>query len=89
MGLTTLQTHLCTPEFELMDFDARQKYRIIQLGEKTSLADALEPLAQSYGTELILPTGEITDTLLFEMVEPSAFAVSRLGEGQSRSALPL
>jgi hypothetical protein len=62
---------------------------IIQLGEKASLADVLEPLAQGYGTELILPTGEITDTLLFEMVGPSAFAVSRLGEGQSRSALPL
>jgi hypothetical protein len=36
-------------------------------GEKSSLADALSPLAEAYEADLYLPTGEISDTLLHHM----------------------
>ena len=60
------------PSVELVDFDRRQPYRIILFGEKTSLAAVLRPLAAVYGTELILPTGETTDTLLYEAAQRAA-----------------
>jgi hypothetical protein len=44
-----------------------QIYRIALIAEKTSVGDVLRPLAREIGAELILPTGEITDTLIFEM----------------------
>jgi hypothetical protein len=42
----------------------RQPYRIILLGEKTSLRDILLPLAEQVGGELLLPTGEASDSMI-------------------------
>ena len=41
-----------------------QPYRIIFVGEKSSLRDKLRPLAQEIGAELVLPTGEASDTII-------------------------
>ena len=42
----------------------RQPYRIILIGEKTSLRDVLRPIAEMVGGELLLPTGEASDTMI-------------------------
>lgn len=56
------------PFLRLSGFHAPvQPYRIALVAEKTSVGDVLRPLAEKIGAELILPTGEITDTLIFEM----------------------
>ncbi len=43
---------------------AAQPYRIVLFGEKSSLREDLEPIAREVGGELLLPTGEISDTLI-------------------------
>jgi hypothetical protein len=60
------------PNVELSSFERRQPYRIILFGEKSSLTPVLAPLAARFNTELILPTGETSDTLVFEMVQRAA-----------------
>ena len=45
----------------------RQPYHLALIAEKSSAGDVLRPLALRYGAELILPTGEATDTLVSEM----------------------
>jgi hypothetical protein len=47
----------------------RQPYRIILLGEKVSLREVLQPIAQQVHGELLLLTGESTDTRIEEMME--------------------
>jgi hypothetical protein len=44
--------------------EPRQPYRIIFIGEKSSLGSELRALARHIGAELHLPTGEISDTLI-------------------------
>ena len=44
--------------------EPQQPYRIIFIGEKSSLGSELRPLAQQIGAELVLPTGEESDTLI-------------------------
>jgi hypothetical protein len=56
-------------EFHLSDFTARQAYRIILFGEKTSLRDVLLPVANMVGGELLLPTGEASDTMVAELAQ--------------------
>jgi DNA topoisomerase VI subunit B len=49
-----------------------QPYRIIMIGEKSSLGEVLEPIAQQVKGELILLSGEISDTLIAEMAARAA-----------------
>jgi hypothetical protein len=49
-----------------------QPYRIVMIGEKSSLAEVLAPIAEMVEGELLLPTGETTDTMIAEMVERAA-----------------
>ena len=56
------------PGFLLNGFRGRQTHRIIFYGEKTSLAEVLEPIAQQIGAEMVLVTGESSDTRLAEAV---------------------
>jgi hypothetical protein len=60
------------PKFYLSNFNARQPYRIIFLGEKVSLRDILLPIAQEVGGELLLPTGEASDTMVAELAHRGA-----------------
>jgi hypothetical protein len=48
-------------------FKPRQKYRIVLFGEKTSLKETLLPIAELVGGELLLPTGEASDTMVVEL----------------------
>ena len=55
------------PQFTSLQWPVVQPYRIILLGEKISLRPILLPIAQMVGGELLLPTGEISDTLIYEL----------------------
>jgi hypothetical protein len=44
-----------------------QPHRVILIGEKTSLRPVLLPIAQEVGGELLLPTGEPSDTMIYEL----------------------
>ena len=56
----------------LMGSETRQPYRIVFFGEKTSLEDVLGPMAEAYGADLYLPSGEISDTMLATMARTGA-----------------
>ena len=47
----------------------RQPYQIILIGEKSSLKPELEPVQQLVNGELILPTGEMSDTFVYDMAK--------------------
>jgi hypothetical protein len=49
-----------------------QPYRIVFIGEKVSLKPILQPIAERIKGELILPTGELSDTLLYGMMKRAA-----------------
>jgi DNA topoisomerase VI subunit B len=49
-----------------------QPYRIILIGEKSSLADVLEPIAKEVAGELLLPSGEPSITMIAEMAARAA-----------------
>jgi hypothetical protein len=46
-----------------------QPYRIVFLGEKSSLGPVLRPIAGRVHGELILPNGEMTDTLIYGLAQ--------------------
>jgi hypothetical protein len=48
-------------------FVARQAYNFAIFGEKSSLKDILKPIAESHEADLYLPTGEISDTLIYQI----------------------
>jgi hypothetical protein len=48
-------------------FVARQPHHFVLFGEKASLEDVLLPIARAKQADLYLPTGEISDTLLFQI----------------------
>lgn len=52
------------PFVMLDDFEGVQPYRLVLAGEKSSLHDVLGPLANRYGADLYLPTGEMSDTMV-------------------------
>ena len=56
----------------LARFEPRQPYRLVFFGEKTSLDDVLAPLAEEYGADLYLMSGQISDTYLHQMARDAA-----------------
>lgn len=52
------------PHFYAPGIYASQPFRIILIGEKTSLKEVLSPIASMVGGELLLPTGEMSDTMI-------------------------
>jgi hypothetical protein len=44
-----------------------QRYRLVIVGEKTSLDDVLAPVAHRFEADLYLPTGEISDTFCWQI----------------------
>jgi hypothetical protein len=67
------------PWIEVENFIGRQPFRLVFFGEKSSLAPRLDPLAQEYQASLYLPTGEISDTMLYRM--------AKLGEEDGREMI--
>ena len=63
-GLMVPDLEEVLPEVYAIAPEPRQPYRIIFIGEKSSLGDELRSLAERIGAELVLPTGEISDTLI-------------------------
>lgn len=57
------------PDIELNGCSVRQAYRLVMIGEKQSLATVLRPIAHTYHAELVLPTGELSTTLLYGIVK--------------------
>jgi hypothetical protein len=53
-------------------FEARQPFRIVFFGEKTSLEDVLAPIAEQRNADLYLPAGEISDSFLHTMAKTGA-----------------
>ena len=53
-------------------FTGLQPYRLVMVGEKSSLAEVLGPAATRYGADLYLPTGCMSDTLFHRMAADAA-----------------
>ncbi len=53
-------------------FFGRQPYNLVFFGEKSSLGAVLRPLCRRYQADLFLPTGEISDTLIYAMAKRGA-----------------
>ncbi len=60
------------PVLYTRDFRGVQPYHLVMIGEKSSLAGDLGPLAQEFGSDLYLPTGEMSDTLIYRIAETAA-----------------
>jgi len=65
-GLSIEIPVLVLPEF-WCQIPEQQPYRLCFVGEKTSLKTVLQPIAERTQGELLLPTGEISDTLIAEL----------------------
>lgn len=55
-----------------VDFEGRQRYRLAIVGEKSSLATVLRPIAEEFMSDLLLPTGELSDTMIYHLVRAAA-----------------
>jgi hypothetical protein len=53
-------------------FTGVQPYKIVLVGEKSSLDDVLGPIAEEFGADLYLPTGNISDTMVYQMAQIGA-----------------
>jgi hypothetical protein len=60
------------PTLEPDGFVVRQPFRIIFIGEKTSLGSILRPIAKAVGGELLLPSGETSDTMVYDAAKRAA-----------------
>lgn len=60
------------PGFVCNSVVAEQPFRMVFVGEKTSLAEILRPIAELTGAEMCLPTGEMSDTMASEIAEHAA-----------------
>ena len=50
-------------------FVARQAFHFAIFGEKSSLEDVVLPIAEQFEADLYLPTGEISDTLVYQIAK--------------------
>jgi hypothetical protein len=60
------------PRLRLDGFQGRQTHRIIFYGEKSSLSVVVRPIAELIAGEMILTTGESSDTRIAEMAKRAA-----------------
>jgi hypothetical protein len=60
------------PKVDAAGFRGVQPYRLVMVGEKSSLEEVLAPIASSYKADLYLPTGEPSDTMLYRMAQAAA-----------------
>jgi hypothetical protein len=57
------------PELYTLDFRGVQPYHLVLIGEKSSLEPVLGSVAAEYDADLYLPTGEMSDTLIYRIAE--------------------
>ena len=60
------------PQVQAEGFTGAQPHKLVMIGEKASLGDVLAPVAQARQADLYLPTGEISDTLIYQMAKVGA-----------------
>lgn len=60
------------PKLGVQDFTGVQPYKLVLIGEKSSLEPVLAPIAAGYMADLYLPTGEPSDTMLHQMAKTGA-----------------
>jgi hypothetical protein len=60
------------PTVNVLDFRGVQPYHLVIFGEKTSLEPVLGDVARLRHADLYLPSGEISDTLLYRMARTGA-----------------
>jgi hypothetical protein len=53
-------------------FVPRQAFHFVVFGEKSSLEDVVKPIASRNEADIYLPTGEISDTLVYQMAKDGA-----------------
>lgn len=64
-----LPEEVTDPTVHLVDHCPPQPFSLALYGEKASLEPVLGPLADEYDASLFLPTGEISDTLMYTMAQ--------------------
>jgi hypothetical protein len=68
MGIVAVpELAVLRPHASCGGLDDPQPYRIVLFGEKSSLYEDLMPIAREIGGELLLPTGETSDTSIAEL----------------------
>jgi hypothetical protein len=60
------------PRVEVDGFTGIQPFKLVMFGERASLEDILSPICERRQADLYLPTGEISDTLLYRMAATAA-----------------
>lgn len=60
------------PRASIQGFAGRQPYNLVIVGEKSSLADVVTPIARSFEADLYLPTGEASDTMIYTIARDAA-----------------
>jgi hypothetical protein len=55
------------PTLYTSDFRGVQPYKLVMIGEKSSLDPVLSPVAAQFEADLYLPTGEMSDTLIYRI----------------------
>lgn len=60
------------PVVGLYGFNGVQPYKLVLIGEKASLDEGLSPIAERYGADLYLPTGNISDALVHQIAKTGA-----------------
>ena len=59
-------------------FVVRQAFHFVIFGEKCSLEDVVLPIAGQFEADLYLPTGEICDTLVYQIAKEANETDGRL-----------
>lgn len=60
------------PNVFVQDFTGTQPYKLVMVGEKSSLDAVLGTIASQYKADLYLPTGDISDTMIHQMAKIGA-----------------
>jgi hypothetical protein len=78
-GYVTVEFELAVPSAEdlepyvgIEEFRGKQPYHLALIGEKSSLDDVLGPIAERYQADLYLPTGNISNTRIWELADAAA-----------------
>ena len=69
----SLPDEVAEPAVWLYEYQPRQAYRLALYCEKSSAEPVLGPIAEDYGADLFLPTGEISDTMMYTMAASAAY----------------
>lgn len=61
-----------TPQAKIREFTGTQPYHLALVGEKSSLDGVLRPVADRYRADLYLPSGDISNTMVYTLAKTAA-----------------